>query len=80
MGRSSDWSQVVGVVGDIRDNGLDKAQSPVMYLPLGSLSPLSKIAVRTRTDPGAFADAPRREVQALGAKLPVFDVITMQWH
>ena len=65
---------VVGVVGDMRTDGVDKPVPPQMYGSLWQVSSLS-LAVTMKTRPGLDAgDVLRREVRALDADLPVYGV------
>ena len=77
MGRSNEWWEVVGVVGDVRDVGLDQENSPEMYLPLSGGSPPTKIVLHTLGDPATLAAALQREVQDVDIDQPIFDVVTM---
>jgi putative ABC transport system permease protein len=80
------WSQngnrrggeVVGIVGDFRQGGLDKAAEPQMFLPYGQ-APLSSlwVVVRTAADPAAVSAAARSEVRQLDATLPLFGLQTL---
>jgi putative ABC transport system permease protein len=70
--------EIVGVVGDEKVTGLDKAVTPVIYGPFlqspnGSIS----LVVRTDGDPNSIVRAVRSEIQQLDPDLPVFDVRTM---
>ena len=65
---------VVGVVGDMRTDGLDKPVPPQMYGSLWQVSSLS-LAVTMKSRSGLQAgDVLRREVRALDADLPVYGV------
>jgi putative ABC transport system permease protein len=75
--------QIVGIVGDIHDTGLNRKPGPIMYVPSAQLSkainapniPMGWM-VRTQTDPAALIPAIREQVrQATG--MPVFDVRSM---
>lgn len=77
---SSPWVTIVGVVGDMRQSGLDKAASPEMYLS-DSQDPstsLTGLAIRTRSDPHELAMAVRREIRAVDSDVPITDVRTME--
>jgi putative ABC transport system permease protein len=51
------WSEIVGVVGDVREFGLDRAPTPEAYAPQkGSPSP-GVVLVRTAADPLGMAKA-----------------------
>lgn len=79
--------EVAGVVGDVKQNGLDVAQ-PVatIYFPVAQLSPpvpgtwtsfpLS-LVVRTSAAAGSSREEVIRAVHAVDASAPVLDVITM---
>ncbi|HMB53213.1 MAG TPA: ABC transporter permease [Thermoanaerobaculia bacterium] len=70
--------EIVGVVGDVRFQGLGEATPPAMYPPLaqvpqGSLS----LLVRTSLDPIALAPTVRQAVWDLDPNLALFDVATL---
>ena len=78
--------QIVGVVADVRDAGLDAEPQPRMYVPQAQLpdavsalsleiAPMGWI-VRTRTSPRALSAAIQEELR-LATGLPVSDVRTM---
>jgi putative ABC transport system permease protein len=78
FGRSSPWVTIVGVVGDIRQAGLEQASRPELYLSSSQdPSPLSGLAIRTRVDPIRLASAVRREIQAVDKDIPIIDVRSM---
>jgi putative ABC transport system permease protein len=75
--------QIIGIVGDIHDTGLNRKPGPIMYVPTAQLSkainapniPMAWV-VRAQTDPAALIPAMRERVrQATG--MPVFDVKSM---
>ena len=66
---------IVGVVGTVKQYGLDVDGRIVVYRP--SLGLLSWHVARTAADPGAVASAMVREIHALDPTIPVFDVQTM---
>jgi predicted permease len=61
------WSKVVGVVGDVRNNTLEQAPSPEIYIPYSQdLLPLSvTFVVRTSLNPLTLPNEVRRAVQAV---------------
>jgi len=78
--------QIIGVVRDVRDGGLNQDPRPTMYVPNGqvpdalqalnvSISPL-RWAIRTQGDPGPLI-APMQEQLRQASGLPVSDVRTM---
>ena len=78
------WYTIVGVVGDVRDDGLSQEPTPMIYFPViglggegGDWTPRTmSVAVRTATDPMSLAAAARERVWALDAKLPVMRLRT----
>jgi predicted permease len=72
------WITIVGVVGDIKTDGLDAATAPRIYLPVNQ-APNYGIVVylRTNADPGTLGNNVRREVQSVDPTIPVFSVRTM---
>jgi predicted permease len=78
------WRTVVGVVADVRQQGLDAAIRPELYLPhaqwpAGDGTPQRNMAlvVRGNGDVTALAGAIRREIRRIDSNLPVSDVRTM---
>ena len=75
---SNAWLKVVGVVGDIRYDGLWNPGLPQMYLPmLQNPSSIMNVMLRTAGPPLALTEAVRSQVHALDPEQPVFDVKTM---
>jgi putative ABC transport system permease protein len=74
---ASPWMTVVGVVGDVRHNGLHSKPNPEIYLShLQEPSSLLAVMVRTTGDPLQLAPAAREQVKALDQSQPVL-VTTM---
>ena len=74
----TDWTTIVGVVGDTRDIGPAHAPEPQMYMPYAQRS-LGGIAVvlRSSRDPRALASEARAAVAALDPEQPVYGFRTM---
>ena len=79
--------QIVGIVGNVRENGLSNAGIGVMYVPqsqmteglttlANSVIPLSW-AVRTATDPSSLRAAIERELHGVDGQLPISRERTM---
>jgi putative ABC transport system permease protein len=69
---------IVGVVGDVKKNGLDATPAPEVYLPhkqhaVDSLT----IVVRTAGEPAAFVSVARADLANLDRELPISAVRTM---
>jgi putative ABC transport system permease protein len=72
------WMTIVGVVGDVKYDGLDRPVDPTFYLPFRqNTSPAQFIVVRTASDPRALAASVRAAVASLDKDVPVASVKTM---
>jgi putative ABC transport system permease protein len=72
---------VVGVVGDIRHEGLGEEAQPEIYLPHRQLTlPNMSLVLRTAGDPLLIVSAMRNEVRALDKDQPVALVQTLNEH
>jgi putative ABC transport system permease protein len=72
------WHTIVGVVRDVKQYGLDRADTAAVYIPHAQ-KPMAwmTLTVRTRTDPAAMVEAVRREIRAIDPEQAVFSVATM---
>ena len=70
---------IIGVVGDTREAGPDRAPRPITYLPFAQV-PLRNVSVALRTsgDPTRVAGAARERVKRVDADLPIYDLRTME--
>jgi putative ABC transport system permease protein len=69
---------VVGVVGNVRNRGLDAQAQPAFFVPF-SQSPDStmEVALLTAVEPTSMTTAVRNAVAAIDPEQPVFDISTM---
>lgn len=79
----SDWYTIVGVIGDVKYEGLDAKEQPTMYVPYSDdgscpwfVTSMS-LVVRTTANPTQIASAVRVAVSGLDSRVPVTDVVTM---
>jgi putative ABC transport system permease protein len=71
--------QIVGVVGDVKENGLDAEIRPEIYLAhKQSPIPLAGFALRTTVDPNSLMSSTRQAVWNVDKDQPVARVLTMQ--
>ncbi len=72
------WTTVVGIVKDIKNDGLDTDGVPHMYVPIyqSSRRDLS-IVLRTSLPASVLEPQIRREIQSIDPGLPVFNVSSM---
>jgi predicted permease len=73
------WSTVVGVIADVKNDGLDQSGAPHIYSPIYQVPRIRTLSVTVRTSLSATSLEPliRREIQAVDPDLPVFNVRTM---
>jgi predicted permease len=80
--------QIIGVVGDVRDGGLNRDPSPAMYIPYAQeddainalnvrLSPIAWV-MRTRSEPHSVSAAVQEELRQASGGLPVARIRTME--
>jgi putative ABC transport system permease protein len=71
--------EIIGVVGDIKNNGLDAAPDPSFYVPYAQDSHSDMgIFVRTIADPASVAAAVRNQVVNLDPTRPIFNLKTIE--
>ena len=79
--------QIVGIVGDVRQTGLDDDARPTMYVPIAQITdgitqlqnrllPLAWM-VRTRVQPFSLSDSIQTELRVASGGLPVAHIRTM---
>jgi predicted permease len=69
---------IVGIVNDVRRNGLEQQVRPEFYMPEAqSPSDEVNIALRSSADPILLANAMRKAVLAVDPQQPLFDIETM---
>ena len=71
--------EIVGIVGDARQWGLDRPADPEIYFPFAQINISSEatLVVRAAGDPAGLTDAVRRAVREVNGDAPVFRVKTM---
>jgi putative ABC transport system permease protein len=74
------WSTIIGVVGDIKQRGLDDRQNSQFYAPYHQTLFASglTVVVRTASDPAAVIGSIRNAVQRINPQLAVYDLRTME--
>jgi putative ABC transport system permease protein len=72
------WREVVGVVADVKFEGIAEPTPMQVYLPIDQAPPSDfAIAVRTAGDPNAVRSAVEAAVHALDRDIPTYSVRTM---
>jgi ABC-type antimicrobial peptide transport system permease subunit len=75
-----DWLEVIGVVGDARNDGLDHPTKPAIFLPYSFvLPPDESLLVRVNGDPDAAIRTIKRHLRDVNAELVVAQDHTLDW-
>ncbi|MBW3534014.1 MAG: ABC transporter permease [Gemmatimonadetes bacterium] len=75
------WTTVIGVVGDVRQQGLASEPEPEFYMPfLAGPRTAIHLVVRTPGDPAALLEPMKAQVHALDPSLPVDEYGTLPGH
>ncbi len=82
----TDWREVVGVIGDVRNYGLDAEVKPEAYIPflqnapgyLAGVASAMNVVMRTANDPLSAGPAFRSVVQSLDKDQPISVISTME--
>lgn len=73
--------QIVGIIGDLRQKGLDAPPKEEMYFPYwqanGNYMVPSTLVIRAASDPEGLASAVRKAIWSVDPNQPVTDVMTM---
>lgn len=76
--KDSDWTTIVGVVGDIKDQPNSASAEPAFWWPELQVPERDmSVAIRARSNPGPLANTLRNEVHRLDPALAVADVQLM---
>lgn len=88
-GPNASWKEIVGVVGDVHDDGVDRDATAVLYWPFlvadfwgmeffGYFSRSTVYAVRTTGNPTERLPAIRRAVWSVNPNLPLANIQTLE--
>jgi putative ABC transport system permease protein len=72
------WREIVGVVGNVKHQGLEAEAKPEVYFPYQQLPKnFMSVVVRTSSDPVSMIPAIRSQVFTIDKDQPAFDIMTM---
>jgi putative ABC transport system permease protein len=73
--------EIVGVIGDVKQNVLDAEAAPEVYAPLAQ-SPFGTVffVMNTAGDPRSLVEAARRQVVAADKNAPIYHVLTLDQY
>ena len=79
------WMTIIGIAGDVRQDGLDASAVPELYMPHAQFKPFWRdttlrtftVVVRSAADAASVAGVLRQQVRALDSNMPISSVLTM---
>jgi putative ABC transport system permease protein len=78
-GKPKAGGEVVGIVGDVKDAGLNEPSAQQLYLPYRQWPTQSmSVVMKTTTPPESLAAAVRQEVHAIDPNLPVSNIASLE--
>ena len=78
--RPEDGGEIRGIVGDAREEGLNREPGPTVYWCISAPRPDPYYLVRTHTEPMALAETLRKEVRNIEPARSVFDLMPLEEH
>jgi putative ABC transport system permease protein len=81
LGGGNDLNEIVGISGNVRQQGLRIAASPTIYIPYRQAQfqePGMLLILRSGLPPSAVAAAATSVIRSIDPDVPVYDVATMQ--
>ncbi|REK08409.1 MAG: hypothetical protein DWQ36_10125 [Acidobacteria bacterium] len=72
------WISIVGVVGDVRQYGLDSAAADELYVPLAQAGFASRLLVRTASSPLAHAETLKAAVHGVDPQQPISNIEALE--
>jgi predicted permease len=84
QGGDAPWMTIVGVVGDVKNGGMDQAAGTELYFyapqaaAMGFGQSTMNVVLRTSLDPSSLSETARRTVWSLDPSLPLTNLQTME--
>jgi len=73
-----EWSEIIGVAGDVRQDGVEKAAPTAVYWPLRGHNVVTYLVRTTRAGSESLSNELRQAVWSVNSSVPITDVRTMQ--
>jgi putative ABC transport system permease protein len=77
---ASSPSEIVGLAGDAREEGLNREPVPTVYWCISAPTPSPYFLIRTQGEPMGMAEAVRRKMHAIEPVRSVFDISPLGQH
>jgi predicted permease len=75
-----DWLEVIGVVGDARNDGLERPAKPAVFLPYSFILPPDEfLIIRTQIDPEAAMVSVKERLRQINPEIVVSQDHTLTW-
>lgn len=72
------WATIIGVVGDVRNEALDRDGDMGVYLPQAQVGSYYRMLVRTRGNPAAMVPAIHRAFRDVDKTQPIWHILPME--
>jgi putative ABC transport system permease protein len=73
------WRTIVGIVGDVKPNPIDRELTPTAYVPMAQVpEAATSFVVRTAGDPLQLAAAVNAQLRAVDPDQPAYDIRTLE--
>src|SRR2546423_645358 len=80
-GANDEWLQVIGVVGDARNDGLDRPTTPAVFLPYSFVLTMDEqLFVRATGNPDAVLRSVKERLRQVNPEMVITDNHTLQWQ
>jgi predicted permease len=74
------WLEIIGVVADVRNEGIEKPTEPAIYLPSSFiLTPNIPLLVRTKGDPDAALPSIKQQVRGISSDVVLSNEHALTW-
>jgi predicted permease len=73
-------AEITGIVGDAREQGLNRAPAPTVYWCVSAPTPFPNFLIRTQGNPMAMAETLRRKIHQIDPARSVFGISPLEEH
>jgi putative ABC transport system permease protein len=73
-------AEIRGIVGDVRETGLDREPPPTAHFCAGAMQPFTVFLIKARGEPGSLAGTVRRKIHEVEPLRSVYDLTSLTSH